>query len=90
MKKQCFTCKNKLSRYLNDDEVKEIKKKLKEDGVKYPRVSDIEFKCKLTNKIISQIDPACDEYEADDVMVDIRVQLAKTARKLRRELNNDK
>ena len=66
MKKECFTCNNKITTELPNDK--------------------LEFHCKVTGKKIRQIDPACDEYDGDNFMEDIRMEIAKTARKLRKEL----
>ena len=46
------------------------------------------FRCKISGNNISQIDPACDHYEPDKDLVEIRMLLAAKARQLRKQLNH--
>ena len=87
--KECFTCKNKQSRELTKEERKELNRLHFEKTGRYTLfIPEMEFKCRISGKIISQIDPACEKYEGDELLVDIRKSLSDTARKLRKELNN--
>lgn len=86
MGKECFTCANKLSTELTQEERKEMRDAEKAKGVKFPRIPEMIFHCKVTGKRINQTDPACDDYQGDELMVDLRKQIAKTAKRLREEL----
>lgn len=58
----CFTCKNKKERFLTSEEIsKKRKEEFEKTGVMRP-ISFLEFTCEITGKIISQNDPACDDY----------------------------
>ena len=86
---ECFTCKNKQSRELTKEERKELNKLHFEKTGRYTLlIPEMEFKCGISGKIISQIDHASEKYEGDELLVDIRKSLSDTARKLRKELNN--
>jgi hypothetical protein len=59
----CFTCKNKKERSLSSEEISKKRiEQFKKTGVMLP-ISFLEFKCDITGKIISQNDPACDDYK---------------------------
>lgn len=88
MGKECFTCSNKISTELTDEQRKEMKEEAIAMGEKWPRIPEMIFHCKVSGKRISQIDPACEHYSDDADLVDIRKMLAKTAKKLREELNS--
>jgi hypothetical protein len=84
---ECFTCAHKMSRDLSKDEKDELQRlHVEKTGRKTLFIPDMEFKCAITGKIISQIDPACEEYAGDSFMEDMRKEIANTARKLREEL----
>ena len=85
MKKECFTCKNKIVKELTKEEGLELKKK--NNLFRRPMQS---YTCGLTNKVISQIDPACEGYVPDDLMVDIRKELSRTIHNLTEEINRKK
>lgn len=89
MRKECFTCVNKLSTELTEEERKKIRDTEKAMGVRFPRVSKMIFHCKITGKRINQTDPACDDYQGDDLLLDIRKGITETAKKLRQELNDE-
>ena len=86
MKKECFTCNNKITTELTKEEREKIKQQNIAENNRFKSVPELIFHCKLTGKQISQIDPACDDYEGNNFMEDIRMDIAKTARKLRNEL----
>lgn len=86
MGKECFTCSNKISTELTNEHRKEMKEEAIARGEKWPTIPEMIFHCKVTNKRISQIDPACEDYSDDANLVDIRKIIAKTATKLRKEL----
>jgi hypothetical protein len=86
MGKECFTCSNKLSTELTQKQRKQMKEEAIEAGEKCLRIPEMIFHCKITGKRISQIDPACEHYSDDADLVDIRKMIAKTATKLRKEL----
>ncbi len=87
--KECFTCANKISRELSKEEREELQKQsIAATGRKTLFIPEMEFTCKVTGKKISQIDPACDHYSGDTFMEGIRKDIAKTASKMRKELNN--
>ncbi len=88
MGKECFTCSNKISTELTDEQRKEMKEEAIAMGEKWPRIPEMIFHCKVSGKRISQIDPACEHYSDDADLVDIQKMLAKTAKKLREELNS--
>lgn len=88
MRKECFTCGNKISTELTQEQRKQMRDEEIANGIKFPRIPEMIFHCKLTGKRISQIDPACENYTADDVMVDMRKMIAETATKLRKELED--
>jgi len=90
MGKECFTCANKLSTELTQEQRKQMRIDEKAKGVKFPRIPELIFHCKITKKRISQIDSACEDYAANADMVDIRKMISKTATKLRKELENKK
>ena len=88
MKRECFTCSNKLSTEITSVERKRaIYKELQDDGNPDPFVGDMEYHCKVTGKRISQTDQACNHYSADALRETIRKDLARVAKKLREELN---
>lgn len=85
---ECFTCAHKLSRYLSKDEKDELQRlNVEKTGRKTLFIPDMEYKCGVTGKIISQIDPACENYQGDSFMEEMRKEIANTARKLREDLN---
>jgi hypothetical protein len=86
MGKECFTCRNKLSTKLTQEQRKQMRDKERAIGVKFPRIPGMIFHCKITRKRISQIDPACEYYSKDEDLADIRKIIAETATKLRKEL----
>jgi len=86
MKKECFTCSNKISTELTDEQRKKMKTEAIAAGEKWPRIPEMIFHCKVSGKQIRQIDPACEHYADDADLVDIRKMIAKTATKLRKEL----
>lgn len=86
MGKECFTCKNKESKELTETEIKKIKADNIANNKPYERIPELIFTCKATGNRIKQTDPACSKYNPDDFMIDIRRDISKTARKLRREL----
>lgn len=87
MGKECFTCMNKLTTELTPEQRKQMREDEIKKGVKFPRIPELIFHCKITGKRISQIDPACEDYSDKPDMVDIKKMIAKTATKLRNELN---
>lgn len=88
MGKECFTCAHKISRELSKEERDDLQRKhIEETGRKSLLIPEMEFTCGVSGKKISQIDPACEYYSGDETLESIRKQLAKTARKLREELN---
>ncbi len=89
MKKECFTCVNKISTEITSIEQRRIiYREEREDGNNDPYVGDLDYHCKITGKRIHQIDPACENYSGDDIMEAIRKDIAKTAKKLREELDS--
>lgn len=86
MKKECFTCANKISTELTDEQRKEMRTEAIARGEKWPRIPEMIFHCKVTGKRIKQIDPACESYSDDPVLVDVCKMISKTAKKLREEL----
>ena len=86
MGKQCFTCANKLSKELSAEEKKDIEIINLANNNPYKRIPEMIFNCKVSGERINQTDPACNDYESDKFMEDIRVEISKTARKLRKEL----
>lgn len=86
MGKECFTCGNKISTELTQDQRKKMKAEAIADGVKFPRIPELIYHCDITKKRINQTDPACGDYKSNKVMEDIRIEITKTARKLRKEL----
>lgn len=86
MGKECFTCKNKISIELMPEERAEMKAKNIANGERFKRVPEMIFQCAVTEKLISQVDPACEHYVDDETMVFIRKEISKTAKKLRNEL----
>lgn len=82
MRKKCFTCAHKISRELSKDERKEL---YRQNPTGF--VGEMEFTCGISGEKIRQIDPACEHYSGDIIMESIRKDIAKTARKLREELN---
>ena len=86
MGKQCFTCANKISTELTKEERAKMRDEEKAKGVRFPRIPEMLFHCDVTKKQINQTDPACDDYIGDEFMEDIRKEISKTARKLRKEL----
>lgn len=88
MGKECFTCSHKLSRELSKEERDELQRDhVRETGRKTFLIPEMEFTCNVTGKKIKQIDPACEEYSPNALMVSIRKDIATTAKKLREELN---
>lgn len=88
MRKECFTCANKLSRDLSKEERDELQRQhIEKTGKKTLFIPEMEFTCKVSGKKISQIDPACDQYSGDPLMEDMRKSLSDTCRKLREELH---
>jgi len=85
-KKECFTCKYKISTELTNEQRKKLKAEAIANGENFPRIPELIFHCEKTGKQISQIDNACDDYEGDETMESIRIDLSKAARKLRKEL----
>lgn len=55
-------------------------------GIKFPDIPEMIFTCKISNKRIKQIDPACEDYCDNSDLLEIRKMLAQTATKLRKEL----
>jgi len=88
MGKECFTCSNKISTELTNEQRKEMKEEAIARGEKWPHIPEMIFHCKVSGKRISQIDPACESYSDDKDLVDIRKMLAKSAKKLREEMNS--
>jgi len=89
MGKECFTCAHKDSRELSKEERAELQKQhIEKTGRKTLFIPEMEFTCKKSGKKISQIDIACEQYSGDDVMETIRKDIAVTARKLRKELED--
>ena len=88
MGKECFTCSNKISTELTNEQRKEMKEEAIARGEKWPRIPEMIFHCKVTGNRISQIDPACEHYSGDNFMESVRKDIAKTAKKLREELNS--
>lgn len=86
MKRECFTCSHKVSTELTKDERKKLKEELDSNGVKYIRIPEMIFHCKLSGMQINQTDDACDHYLGDKVMEDIRKDLSKIAMNLRKNL----
>jgi len=86
--KECFTCANKISTELTADQRKEMKEHAIAIGEKLTRIPEMIFHCKVSGLKISQIDPACENYSGDSFMEGMRVEIAKTAKKLRKELLN--
>lgn len=84
--KECFTCSNKLSTELTQEQRKQMKEEAVVRGEKWPRIPEMIFHCKVTGKRISQIDPACEHYSDASDLVEIRKMIAKTASKLRKGL----
>jgi hypothetical protein len=88
MGKECFTCAHKISRELSKEERKQLSDDyFKEHGRHTLLIPEMEFTCSVSGKKISQIDPACEHYSGDSFMESVRKDIAKTARKLREELN---
>jgi len=81
--KECFTCANKVSLELN----KEIKRGLRDAGLKLMFVPDMIFYCNITGRPIKQADPACENYQGDELRENIRKNLSDWARKERQNLN---
>jgi hypothetical protein len=88
MGKECFTCSNKISTELTNEQRKEMKEEAIARGKKWPRIPEMIFHCKVSGKQISQIDPACEHYSGNDMMESLRGDIAKTAKKLREELDS--
>lgn len=88
MGKECFTCSNKISTELTNEQRKEMKDEAIARGEKWPRIPEMMFHCKVTGNRISQIDPACEHYSGDNFMESVRKDIAKTAKKLREEMNS--
>jgi len=86
MGKECFTCANKKTTELTQDQRKQMRAEAINNGEKYPSIPELIFHCAVTGKQIKQTDPACNDYKLDKLMEEIRVDIAKTARKLRKEL----
>lgn len=86
MKKECFTCRFKLSDDITDKQKEEIRLEAKNNGVRFPYIPSLIFHCKITGKRINQTDPACNKYKGDDGMEDLRKHIAVTAKKLRKKL----
>jgi len=86
---ECFTCAHKLSRELTKEERAGLQRQhVAKTGRKTLLIPEMEYKCNLTGKIIKQTDPACDRYEPEPTMVEIRFALSESARKARMELKN--
>lgn len=85
MGKECFTCSNKIITKLTQEQRKEMKENIAK-GEKWSRIPEMIFHCKVSGKRINQTDPACEHYLDDDDLVDMRKMIAKTATKLRKEL----
>lgn len=89
MGKECFTCANKISRELSKEERDELQRQhVERTGRKTLFIPELEFKCSVSGNIISQIDPACENYTGDQLMEIIRKDISNTAKKLRQELNS--
>lgn len=86
MKRQCFTCSNKESTELTQEQRKEMRNEEIAKGARFPRIPEMIFHCKVTGKRISQIDPACQSYNGDDNLLGVRKMISETASKLREEL----
>jgi hypothetical protein len=87
MGKECFTCANKICTELSQDERKELKEQYKKEGKSVLRVPEMLFHCDITKEQINQTDPACEHYQSNKDMVDIRKMLSDKAKELRKELN---
>lgn len=86
MKKKCFTCSNKLTTELSQEQRKQMREEEISRGVRFPRIPELIFHCKVTGLRINQIDPACEHYKDNPETVYIRKMISETASKLRREL----
>ena len=86
MKKECFTCANKQTTELTQEQRKQMRAEAIAGGEKYPTIPELIFHCAVTGKQINQTDPACDDYKSDKLMEALRADIAKAARKLRKEL----
>ncbi len=85
---ECFTCSHKLCRERTNEEIISIKEQNKVNGKRWHYVSDLAFKCKISNKEIRQTDTACDNYQPNSKMVNIRKDISKSARKMLEELRD--
>lgn len=74
MKKECFTCKNRICRKLTEEERKAWRKKTGRWIA-----PNLEVTCTIHNKIITLNDPACEQYKSDKEMEEIREDMRKFA-----------
>ena len=89
MGKECFTCAHKDSRELSKEERDELQRQhVEKTGRKTLFIPEMEFTCKVSGNKIHQTDPACEHYSGDNVMEQIRKDIAITARRLRKELED--
>ena len=86
MKRECFTCSNKLSTELSQEQRRKMRNEEIAKGVSFPRIPEMIFHCGATGKRISQIDPACESYNGHDNLLEVRKMISETATKLRKGL----
>ncbi|MFW5847781.1 MAG: hypothetical protein ACOCVF_02565 [bacterium] len=90
MKKECFTCKNKLVEDLDNLKRQKLikeERKLAKTEKRWPkRIPEQLYFCDITKKQINQIDPACEHYEDHSQLVEIRKLISEKAKELRKEL----
>lgn len=80
MGKQCFTCSNKQCRKRTKEEIQELRK------VEGFYVSELEFKCAVSGKIIKQTDPSCEHYAGHELLEKVRTSLSDFAKRKLKEL----
>lgn len=83
-KLMCFTCSKRTTRDLTLEERKAWKKRT---GKLFP--PKIEVKCNVTGEVIELNNPACEEHEPDELMTKMQTEIGKSARKLRKEVQED-
>lgn len=88
MGKECFTCSNKISTELTQEQRNQMKEEATARGEKWPRIPERIYHCKVTGNRIRQTDPACDNYSVDADLAGIRKMISETATKLRKELED--
>ncbi len=81
--KECFTCVNRVSIDLTKDQKRDLRKQ----GLRLIDVPDTLRICTYSGNPIKLTYPACDGYSEDSVMHELRIELSKTAKKLRQELD---